>query len=111
MSPEANLLRLAYIDINALLVEGFDTNAQDVVDTYRKMQDPPEIVERSSGYWIVNRSGVVDCDLTIKQPYHLMETAQQTLRYLEEVSSFGSVPDGVARTLTEIRDLFGADNI
>ena len=24
MSPEANLLRLAYIDINALLVEGFD---------------------------------------------------------------------------------------
>ena len=109
MSPEAHLLRLAYIDINALLVEGFDTNAQDMVDTYRKMQDPPEIVERSSGYWIVNRSGVVDCDLTIKQPYHLMEMAQQVLRYLEEEFSFGSVPDGVAKTLTEIRDLFGAD--
>ena len=31
MSPEANLLRLAYIDINALLVEGFDTNAQTLV--------------------------------------------------------------------------------
>ena len=111
MSPEANLLRLAYIDMNALLVEGFDTNAQDMVDTYRKMQDPPEIVERSSGYWIVNSSGVVNCDITIKQPYHLMEMAQQVLRYLEEESSFGSVPDGVARTLTEIRDLFGADDI
>ena len=35
MSPEANLLRLAYIDINALLVEGFDTNAQTLVDWNR----------------------------------------------------------------------------
>ena len=35
MSPEANLLRLAYIDINALLVEGFDTNAQQLVDMCR----------------------------------------------------------------------------
>ena len=67
MSPEANLLRLAYIDMNALLVEGFDTNAQDLVDAYR--------------------------------------TQGNTLH------SFGSVPDGVARTLTEIRDLFGADKI
>jgi len=111
MSPEANLLRLAYIDINALLVEGFDTNAQDVVDMYRKMQDPPEIVKRSSGYWIVNSSGVVDCDLTIKQPYLLMGMAQQTIGYLEEEFSFGSVPYGVAKTLTEIRDLLGADKI
>ena len=35
MSPEANLLRLAYIDMDRLLVEGFDTNAQDLVDLYR----------------------------------------------------------------------------
>ena len=35
MSPEANLLSLAYIDINALLVEGFDTNAQTLVDWNR----------------------------------------------------------------------------
>ena len=67
MSPEANLLRLAYIDMNALLVEGFDTNAQDLVDAYRTRGNTSH--------------------------------------------SFGSVPDGVARTLTEIRDLFGADEI
>ena len=113
MSPEANLLRLAYIDMNALLVEGFDTNAQDMVDTYRKMQDPPEIVERSSGYWIVNSSGVVNCDITIKQPYNLLGTAQHVLKYLKAADGglVDSVPDGVARTLTEIRDLFGADDI
>ncbi len=64
MSPEANLLRLAYIDINALLVEGFDTNAQTLVDAFRD----GEVL-------------------------------------------FGAVPDGVAETLTEIRNLFGADDM
>jgi len=65
MSPEANLLRLAYIDINALLVEGFDTNAEQLVKQYRADErDYPE-------------------------------------------SCFYAV----AKTLTEIRDLFGADKI
>jgi hypothetical protein len=63
MSPEANLLRLAYIDINALLVEGFDTNAQDLIDIYRA----------------------------------------------DDEAYKGSILYGVAKTLTEIRDLFGAD--
>ena len=35
MSPEAHLLRIAYIDMNALLVEGFDTNAEQLVKHYR----------------------------------------------------------------------------
>ena len=65
MSPEANLLRLAYIDINALLVEGFDTNAQDLVNEHRT----------------------------------------------HGITANLSIPDGVAKTLTEIRDLFGADEI
>ena len=65
MSPEANLLRLAYIDINALLVEGFDTNAEDLVKLYRADK-----------------------------------------RNLQN-----HIFDGVAKTLTEIRDLFGADKI
>jgi hypothetical protein len=65
MSPEANLLRLAYIDINALLVEGFDTNAQDLIDTCRA----------------------------------------------DDGAYKGSTLYGVAKTLTEIRDLFGADDI
>ena len=38
MSPEANLLRIAYIDINTLLVEGFSTTAQELVDSYREAQ-------------------------------------------------------------------------
>ena len=38
MSPE-NLLKLAYSDINALLVGGFDTNADDLVDAWRNLQD------------------------------------------------------------------------
>jgi hypothetical protein len=68
MSPEANLLRLAYIDINALLVEGFDTNAQHLVDMCRANE-------------------------------------------LEEVYSKDYILYAVANTLTEIRDLFGADDI
>ena len=65
MSPEAHLLRIAYIDINALLVEGFDTNAEQLVKQYRANErDYPE-------------------------------------------SCFYAV----AKTLTEIRDLFGADKI
>ena len=66
MSPEANLLRLAYIDINALLVEGFDTNAQDLVN------------------W--NRTNELE----------------------KMIDLYPSVL-AVAKTLTEIRDLFGAD--
>tara|TARA_R100001132_G_C3197753_1_gene46655 strand:- start:92 stop:289 length:198 start_codon:yes stop_codon:yes gene_type:complete len=65
MSPEANLLKLAYIDINALLVEGFDTSAEDLVKKFRAN-------ERNFQH---------------------------------------SIFDGIARTLTEIRDLFGADKI
>tara|TARA_Y100000310_G_scaffold281288_1_gene301671 strand:+ start:1344 stop:1565 length:222 start_codon:yes stop_codon:yes gene_type:complete len=65
MSPEAQLLRLAYIDINALLVGGFDTNAQDLVNEYRT----------------------------------------------HGITANLSVPDGIAQTLTEIRDLFGADDM
>jgi hypothetical protein len=65
MSPEANLLRLAYIDMNALLVEGFDTNAEDLVKKYRANEND----------------------------------YQESLFY------------AVAKTLTEIRDLFGADDI
>jgi|TARA_R110002110_G_scaffold186228_3_gene393217 hypothetical protein len=68
MSPEANLLRLAYIDINALLVEGFDTNAQDLVN------------------W--NRTNELE----------------------KMIDLYPSVL-AVAKTLTEIRDLFGADAV
>jgi hypothetical protein len=68
MTDEANLLRLAYIDINALLVEGFDINAQTLVD------------------W--NRADELK-DMTDLYPSVL----------------------AVAKTLTEIRDLFGADPI
>jgi len=68
MSPEANLLRLAYIDINALLVEGFDTNAQDLVN------------------W--NRTNELE-KMIVLYPSVL----------------------AVAKTLTEIRDLFGADAV
>ena len=68
MSPEANLLRLAYIDINALLVEGFDINAQPLVD------------------W--NRADELK----------------------DMVDLYPSVI-AVAETLTEIRDLFGADDM
>ena len=68
MSPEANLLRLAYIDINALLVEGFDTNAENLVKMARANE-------------------------------------------LEEMYDKGSATYAVANTLTEIRDLFGADKI
>ena len=65
MTDEANLLRLAYIEINALLDAGFETNATELVHNYR--QGCPSQV------------------------------------------AFGFVLDGVAKTLTEIRDLFGAD--
>ena len=68
MSPEANLLRLTYIDINALLVEGFDTNAENLVKMARANE-------------------------------------------LEEMYDKGSAMYAVANTLTEIRDLFGADKI
>ena len=68
MSPEAQLLRLAYIDINALLVEGFDTNAENLVKMARANE-------------------------------------------LEEMYDKGSAMYAVANTLTEIRDLFGADKI
>ena len=68
MSPEANLLRIAYIDINALLVEGFDTNAENLVKMARANE-------------------------------------------LEEMYDKGSAMYAVANTLTEIRDLFGADKI
>jgi hypothetical protein len=68
-TPEANLLRIAYIDINALLVKGFDTTAQDLVDEYRADAE--------------NYNGMCK-----KQGSTLYE---------------------VAKTLTEIRDLFGAD--
>ena len=47
------------------------------------MTNQYKIIERSSGYWIVDDSGVVDCDLTIKQPYHLLEMAQHVLKSLE----------------------------
>ena len=67
MTDEANLLRLAYIEINALLDAGFETNATELVKNYR-----------------------VGC------PSHI---------------AFGFVLDGVAKTLTEIRDFFGADEI
>lgn len=67
MTDEANLLRLAYIEINALLDAGFETNAAELVHNYR--QGCPSQV------------------------------------------AFGFVLDGVAKTLTEIRDLFGADEI
>ena len=77
MSPEAHLLRLAYIDINALLVEGFDTNAQDLVDAYRT-------------------------SVGIKGPKNIEEI--KLFPYEEPLL-------GVAQTLIEIRDLFGADNI
>jgi|TARA_R110000824_G_scaffold377022_1_gene568202 hypothetical protein len=66
MSPEANLLRLAYIDINALLVEGFDTNAQNLVDWNRADE-------------------------------------------LKDMNDLYPSVLAVAKTLTEIRDLFGAD--
>ena len=69
MSPEANLLRLAYIDINALLVEGFDTNAESLVALYR----------------------ATDLGVLLWQD--------------------GEKLYGVAKTLTEIRDLLGADAI
>ena len=68
MSPEAHLLRLAYIDINALLVEGFDTNAENLVKMARANE-------------------------------------------LEEMYDKDSAIYAVANTLTEIRDLFGADKI
>ena len=68
MSPEANLLRLAYIDINALLVEGFDTNAQNLVDWNRADE-------------------------------------------LKDMNDLYPSVLAVAKTLTEIRDLFGADDI
>tara|TARA_Y100000296_G_C5127902_1_gene233902 strand:+ start:341 stop:568 length:228 start_codon:yes stop_codon:yes gene_type:complete len=67
MSPEANLLRLAYIQINALLDAGFETNADEVIKNYRQ-----------------------GC------PSHV---------------AFGFVLDHVAKTLSEIRDLFGADDM
>ena len=65
MTDEANLLRLAYIDMNALLVEGFDTNAMELVEKFRS----------------------------------------------DERNFQHPIFDGVAKTLTEIRDLFGADEI
>jgi|TARA_R110000744_G_scaffold78988_2_gene155322 hypothetical protein len=68
MSPEANLLRLAYIDINALLVEGFDTNAQNLVDWNRADE-------------------------------------------LKDMNDLYPSVLAVAKTLTEIRDLFGADDM
>ena len=74
MSPEANLLKLAYIDINALLVEGFDTSAEDLVGAYRA-HPAPHTVRSSASF-----------------PYPTPLLA-------------------VAQTLTEIRDLFGADKI
>ena len=67
MTDEANLLRLAYIEINALLDAGFETNATELVHNYRQ-----GCHERNFQHPIF---------------------------------------DGVARTLTEIRDLFGADEI
>ena len=36
MTDEANLLRLAYIEINALLDAGFETNAAELVHNYRQ---------------------------------------------------------------------------
>jgi hypothetical protein len=71
ITPEANLLRIAYIDINALLIEGFDTTAQDLVDAYR-----------------------ADAE-----------------NYNETFKKQGSTLYEVAKTLTGIRDLFGADKI
>ena len=67
MTDEANLLRLAYIEINALLDAGFETNATELVKNYRE-----------------------GCPSQV---------------------AFGFVLDGVAKTLTEIRDFFGADKI
>ena len=67
MTDEANLLRLAYIEINALLDAGFETNATELVKYYRE-----------------------GCPSQV---------------------AFGFVLDGVAKTLTEIRDFFGADEI
>ena len=66
MSPEANLLRLAYIDINGLLTDGFDTDAQQLVNMCRANE-------------------------------------------LEEMYGKDYILYAVAKTLTEIRDLFGAD--
>ena len=65
MSPEAHLLRIAYIAMNALLVEGFDTNAEQLVKQYRANE-----------------------------------------RDYSESCFYA-----VAKTLTEIRDFFGADDI
>ena len=70
-TPEANLLRIAYIDINTLLIEGFDTTAQNLVDAYR-----------------------ADAE-----------------NYNKMCNKQSSTLHEVAKTLTEIRDLFGADNI
>jgi len=67
MSPEANLLRLAYIQINALLDAGFETNADELVKNHRE----------ALGSQVI----------------------------------YGFVLDGVAKTLTEIRDFCGADDI
>jgi hypothetical protein len=115
MSPEANLLRLAYIDINALLVEGFDINAQDLVDSFRFSQDNYEIVERSSGYWIVNNSGVIDDKVALRYrleaPYINVEDAKEALERLKPVTLHkDSTLYAVANTLTEIRDFFKADS-
>ena len=61
----ASVNEAAYIDMNALLVEGFDTNAMELVEKFRS----------------------------------------------DERNFQHPIFDGVARTLTEIRDLFGADEI
>ena len=48
-----------------------------------------EIIERSSGYWIVNNSGVVDNKITNEQPYVHIEEAQKTLKSLRYAYAYG----------------------
>jgi len=48
-----------------------------------------EICERSSGYWIVNDSGVVDNKITKEQPYVYIEEAQKVLKSLRHAYVYG----------------------
>lgn len=51
------------------------------------MQKKPEIVERSSGYWVVDNDGVID------GPFDSIREAMDSLNNIVVLNSFSSIDD------------------